>query len=53
VLRVAALGRYGALQDAIDSWKATAEIYTDSPGRPTEPVPVPTEDVPSQFRFRA
>lgn len=51
VLRAsAALGRYGALQDAIDSWKATAEIYTDSHlvARLTDPVPVPHGgDVPS------
>ena len=51
VLRAcAALGRYGALQDAIDSWKATAEIYTDSHlvARLTDPVDTPHGgDVPA------
>jgi len=44
VLRAsAALGRFGAFEDAVDSWRATAEIYAD-PGlaaRLLEPVELP------------
>ncbi len=51
VLRAsAALGRYGALHDTLDSWKATAEIYTDSHlvAQLTEPVDTPDGgDVPA------
>lgn len=54
VLRAsAALGRYGALHDALDSWKATAEIYTDSRlvARLTEPVDTPHDgDVPAPIQ---
>jgi len=44
VLRAsAAVGRYGALHDTLDSWTATAEIYTDSHlvAQLTEPVDTP------------